>query len=138
MTETHTAACHCGTVKFRVTLTDGLATARRCTCSYCTMRGAVAVSASLDGIEFVAGEDNLTLYQFGTRTARHFFCRTCGIYTHHQRRSNPTQFGINLACLEGVTPWDLPEIPVNNGIAHPSDGAPPRVDGTLRYEKAPT
>ena len=138
MTETHTAACHCGTVKFRVTLTDGLATARRCTCSYCTMRGAVAVSASLDGIEFVAGEDNLTLYQFGTRTARHYFCRTCGIYTHHQRRSNPTQFGINLACLEGVTPWDLTEIPVNDGIAHPSDSAPPRVDGTLRYEKAPT
>lgn len=138
MTETHTAACHCGTVKFRVTLTDGLATARRCTCSYCTMRGAVAVSASLDGIEFLAGEDNLTLYQFGTRTARHYFCRTCGIYTHHQRRSNPTQFGINLACLERVTPWDLPAIPVNDGIAHPSDGSPPRVDGTLRYEKAPT
>ena len=136
MTETYDAACHCGTVRFRVTLTGGLAAARRCTCSYCTMRGAVAVSASLDGIDFLAGADNLTLYQFGTRTARHYFCATCGIYTHHQRRSNPSQFGINLACLSGVSPWDLPEIPVNDGVNHPSDGAPPRVDGILRYERA--
>ena len=36
------AACHCGTVRFRVKLTDGFNSARRCTCSYCRMRGAVA------------------------------------------------------------------------------------------------
>jgi hypothetical protein len=138
MSDTCEAACHCGTVRFRVTLAGGLAAARRCTCSYCTMRGAVAVSAALDGIVFLEGEDNLTLYQFGTRTARHFFCRTCGIYTHHQRRSDPTQFGVNLACLRGVSVWDLAEVPVNDGINHPSDGAPPRVAGILRYETSPT
>ena len=33
-------ACHCGTVRFRARLTDGFRTARRCTCSYCRMRGA--------------------------------------------------------------------------------------------------
>ncbi|WP_439139868.1 GFA family protein [Roseicyclus sp.] len=138
MTETFDAACHCGGVQFRVTLAGGLSSARRCTCSYCTMRGAVAVSAALDGITFVSGEDKLTLYQFGTMTARHFFCPTCGIYTHHQRRSNPNQFGVNLACLKGISVWDLPEIAVNDGINHPSDGAPPRVDGILRYETSPT
>ncbi|MDG3042239.1 GFA family protein [Roseicyclus marinus] len=138
MTEMFEASCHCGTVRFHVTLPGGLSSARRCTCSYCTMRGAVAVSANLDGIRFHAGEDNLTLYQFGTLTAQHFFCRTCGIYTHHQRRSNPEQFGVNLACLKDFSVWDLPEIPVNDGIHHPSDGAPPRIDGILRYEKTPT
>jgi hypothetical protein len=46
------AACHCGTVRFRVKLTDGFNTARRCTCSYCRMRGAVAVSADVGGITF--------------------------------------------------------------------------------------
>ncbi len=138
MTEIRSAACHCGTVRFRVTLADGFASARRCTCSYCTQRGAVAVSTSLDGIEFLAGADNLTLYQWGTRTARHYFCRTCGIYTYHQRRSNPEEYGVNLACLEGVTPWDLPRILVNDGQNHPSDGAPPRIDGILHYERAAT
>lgn len=131
----HNAACHCGSVKFRVRLADEFKTIRRCTCSYCRMRGAVAVSAQLADIEFVAGQDNLTLYQFNTGIAKHYFCRTCGIYTHHQRRSNPTQFGINVACLDGISPFDFPEVPVMDGISHPSDHASgPRVAGVLRFE----
>ncbi|MDK9696358.1 MAG: GFA family protein [Siculibacillus sp.] len=132
---THAVACHCGTVRFRVRLGDEFTTARRCSCSYCRMRGAIAVSAALADIEFVAGEDNLTLYQFNTGTAKHHFCKTCGIYTHHQRRSDPTQFGINVACIEGVSPFDFPEVPVMDGVAHPSDtGTAARVAGILRYE----
>jgi len=97
------------------------------------MRGAVAVSAELGDIHFVSGEDNLTLYQFNTRTAKHYFCRTCGIYTHHQRRSNPSQYGINVACLEGVSPFDFPEVPVSDGISHPSDGESRGVVGVLKF-----
>jgi hypothetical protein len=133
----HNASCHCGTVRFRVRLADEFNTIRRCTCSYCRMRGAIAVSANLAAIEFIEGEDNLTLYEFNTRTAKHYFCKTCGIYTHHQRRSTPTQFGINVACLEGVSPFDFPEIPVMDGVTHPSDsGGKARVAGVLRFEKA--
>lgn len=127
-------ACHCGAVRFRVRLTDGMRTARRCTCSYCRMRGAVAVSADLDGLRIVAGEDRLGLYRFNTMAARHWFCSTCGIYTHHQRRSNPRQFGVNAACLEGVSPFDFAEVPVHDGVNHPADGgAGPRIAGTLRF-----
>ena len=97
------------------------------------MRGAVAVSAQLDGIEFLTGEDALTLYQFNTKSAKHWFCKHCGIYTHHQRRSNPEQFGINVACLEGVSPFDFPEVPVNDGVNHPTDTGESRVIGVLRY-----
>ncbi|HEY6919201.1 MAG TPA: GFA family protein [Tabrizicola sp.] len=131
----HDAACHCGTVRFRVTLPDGFRSARRCTCSFCRMRGAVVVSARLSDITFLSGQKNLTLYQFNTGTAKHWFCRTCGIYTHHQRRSDPTQFGVNVACLNGVSPFDFAEIPVVDGIKHPSDtGGPSRVAGTLRFD----
>jgi hypothetical protein len=99
------------------------------------MRGAIAVSASLDGIEFIKGEDALSMYRFNTGAARHYFCSRCGIYTHHQRRSNPAQYGINAACLEGVSPFDFKEVPVLDGIAHPSDtGAPTRRAGTLRFD----
>jgi hypothetical protein len=127
------AACHCGAVAFTVRLAGGLASARRCTCSFCRMRGAVVVSARLDGIAFLRGEENLTLYQFNTRTAKHWFCRTCGIYTHHQRRSDPTLYGINLACIEGMSPFDLAEVPVMDGIAHPSDTGKNRLAGVLRF-----
>jgi hypothetical protein len=129
-------ACHCGTVRFHVRLTDGFRTARRCTCSYCRMRGAVAVSANLNDIAILAGEEALTLYQFNTNAAKHYFCSKCGIYTHHQRRSNPNQYGVNAACLEGVSPFDFDEVPVNDGVHHPSDaghGAKPRLAGILRF-----
>ena len=114
-------SCHCGAVELEITLSDGFATARRCDCSYCRRRGAIAVSAPLSGIRVVRGADKLTLYQWGTRTAKHYFCSVCGIYTHHQRRSNPQQFGVNAAILEGVNPRDLGEVPWADGVNHPAD-----------------
>lgn len=115
------AACHCGAVELRVTLSDGLATTRRCDCSFCRRRGAAAVSAPLDGVEILRGADKLTLYQWGTGTAQHYFCSVCGIYTHHRRRSNPNEYGINLGCLEGINPRDHEPIPWVDGVNHPSD-----------------
>ncbi|HGC6390567.1 TPA: GFA family protein, partial [Cronobacter dublinensis] len=114
--------CHCGAVKFTVALTDGLNTARRCNCSYCQMRGAITVSAPLNGITVLEGKDKLTEYRFNTRQAAHYFCQVCGIYTFHQRRSNPDQYGVNVACLDGISPFDFPEITVTEGIHHPNDG----------------
>ncbi|WP_337918460.1 GFA family protein [Pseudaminobacter soli (ex Zhang et al. 2022)] len=114
-------SCHCGAVHFRVRLSDGLHTARRCSCSYCRMRGAIAVSAEVGDLVIREGAEMLTLYQFNTMTAKHYFCARCGIYTHHQRRSNPNQYGINVACLEGVSPFDFEEVPVLDGVSHPSD-----------------
>ena len=113
--------CHCGAVELRVTLSDGANTARRCDCSFCRRRGAVALSAPLDGIELVKGADHLSLYQFGTGTAKHWFCKSCGIYTHHQRRSNPNQYGVNAGAIEGLNPRDLDPVPWADGVNHPSD-----------------
>ncbi len=113
--------CHCGAVELDVTLSEGFATARRCDCSFCRRRGAIAVSAPLSGIRVVRGAGKLTLYQWGTRTAKHYFCSICGIYTHHQRRSNPDEFGVNVAILEGVNPRDLGEVPWADGVNHPAD-----------------
>lgn len=132
-------ACHCGAVKFRVKLSDGLRNARRCTCSYCRMRGAVAVSAKLGDLTVVEGGERLSLYQFNTNTAKHYFCSRCGIYTHHQRRSNPNEYGVNVACLEGISPFDFEEVPVTDGIRHPSDGgreAGSELVGVLKFVPA--
>ncbi|MDO5529106.1 MAG: GFA family protein [Paracoccus sp. (in: a-proteobacteria)] len=119
----HRLTCHCGGVELAVTLGDGFASARRCDCSFCRRRGAIAVSAPLDGVRVVRGEELLSEYSFGTNTARHYFCRVCGIYTHHRRRSNPNEFGVNAAAIEGVNPRDLGEVPWADGVNHPSDRA---------------
>ena len=88
--------CHCGAVRFHVRLAEGLTSPRRCTCSICRMRGAVAVTAKLGDLTVTSGEDLLAEYRFNTGTARHYFCSRCGIYTHHQRRSNPAELGVNV------------------------------------------
>ena len=100
------------------------------------MRGAVAVSAEAGDILFDRGEEALTVYRFNTEIAEHYFCSKCGIYTHHRRRSNPNQFGVNAACLKGVSPFDFAEVPVFDGITHPKDRADGsyRIVGYLRYE----
>jgi hypothetical protein len=126
-------ACHCGAVRFRVRLADGLHSARRCTCSYCRMRGAVALTARVGDLEIIEGAGMLTLYQFNTNTAKHYFCSRCGIYTHHQRRSNPGEYGINAACLDGVSPFDFAEVTVSDGINHPTDSGRSKVAGVLKF-----
>ncbi len=118
---THHLTCHCGAVELRVRLSDGLASARRCDCSFCARRGAITATAPLDGVEVIRGEDKLTLYEWGTKTAKHYFCSVCGIYTHHRRRSNPNEYGVNVAAIEGVNVRDLGDIAWTDGINHPSD-----------------
>lgn len=121
MTNPHTARCHCGAVELEIALPHGVVDPRRCDCSFCRKRCAIAGSVDLDGIKIIKGRDHLTLYQFNTNRAKHYFCSICGIYTHHQRRSNPSQYGYNIACLDGVNPLDLGDVPTRNGINHPAD-----------------
>ena len=131
-------ACHCGAITFRVRLPQGLVSARRCTCSICRMRGAVAVTGELASFELLSGADALSTYRFNTMTAEHHFCSICGIYTHHKRRSDPHQLGVNVACLEGVSPFDFLGIVVHDGDRHPADNPDHKsyVAGVLRFEPA--
>ncbi len=100
------------------------------------MRGAVAVTSTPDAFRITQGEGKLATYRFNTKTAEHHFCSDCGIYTHHKRRSDPKQLGINVACLEGVSPFDFRDVVVHDGERHPSDNAEHKsyVAGVLRFE----
>ena len=119
--ETKSGSCHCGSVEFEVTLENGLDDVRHCNCSFCRRRSAYVASVPLSGLKVTKGQDALTLYQWGTGAAKHYFCSKCGIYTHHQRRSNPHQFGFNIACIEGVDPFSFGQVPVYDGVNHSKD-----------------
>ncbi|MFH4852919.1 GFA family protein [Vibrio diabolicus] len=121
ITALHRLSCHCGKVELELALPNGIEKPRRCDCSMCRRRGAIVASVPLNGIRIVQGEDVLKLYQFNTCTAKHFLCGECGIYTHHQRRSDPSEYGYNVGCLEGVNPYELGTIEVMDGVNHPSD-----------------
>lgn len=129
-------SCHCGAVRFNVRLAGEL-DPHRCNCTFCAMRGGVAVTARLEDFAIVGGEDSVRTYQFNTRTAEHHFCGVCGIYTHHRRRMNPDEVSINVACL-GFSPFDFACLPVFEGQVHPNDRTDEpwsEITGYLRFEK---
>ena len=115
------AHCHCGAVELELTLPGGIVDPRRCNCSICRRKGAVVASVPLANLKVSRGADKLTLYEFNSRVAKHYFCSVCGIYTHHQRRSSPELYGFNVACLDGVDPFAVPGVKLMDGISHPSD-----------------
>ncbi|MEE5071221.1 GFA family protein [Pseudomonas alliivorans] len=118
---THLASCHCGAVVLELDLPDGIVDPRRCDCSLCRRRGAIVATVAEDGVRVIHGQKMLKLYQFNSRTAEHYFCGRCGIYTHHRRRSNPHEFGYNVACLDDVNPFDLGPVQTSDGVNHPAD-----------------
>ena len=114
-TELQHGSCHCGTVKFEVR--TAVAPATRCNCSLCRRKGALMTPAFAGSeLKILSGEESLTLYQFNTRTSKHYFCKNCGIYPFHQTRTNPLLWRANIGCLEGVDPYTL-EASVANGAS---------------------
>ncbi len=60
-----------------------------------------------DKFLFDAKDEQLGLYQFGNKTARHYFCKRCGIYTFHETSRKPGHYRANLGCVEGVDSYAL-------------------------------
>jgi hypothetical protein len=99
---THRGGCHCGAVAFevqapaRVTVSD-------CNCSICRMSGYLHLIVPRERLRLLRGEEALTSYAFNTRTARHLFCRYCGVKSFYVPRSNPDGYSVNLRCLDAAT-----------------------------------
>ncbi|MFK4445981.1 hypothetical protein ABH944_006176 [Caballeronia udeis] len=114
-TELLRGSCHCGTVKFEVR--TAVVPAARCNCSLCRRKGALMTPAfAAAELMILQGEEALTLYQFNTRTAKHYFCKHCGIYPFHKTRTDPRLWRVNVGCLDGIDPYTL-EAGVANGAS---------------------
>ena len=99
-------SCHCGAIKFEIE-TD-FPELTTCDCSICRRKNALMVKVHESRFRLLAGEDSLTEYRFHTMTARHFFCKRCGIYPFHRKRVTPDYFGINVFCLDDFDPAGIP------------------------------
>lgn len=101
-------SCHCGDVRFSFE-SDPIESGLRCNCSICVRKGALMSPEPLprEQLSIEAAEGALGLYQFGARTAKHYFCRHCGIYTFHETARKPGHYRVNLGCVEGVDPFSL-------------------------------
>lgn len=108
MTQYH-GSCHCGAVKFSYE-GDPTPSGLRCTCSICARKGALMSNEFIpeEKLNIESGEDALTLYQFGKKTARHLFCKHCGIYPFHETARKPGHYRINLGCVDGIDTLAIP------------------------------
>ena len=97
--------CHCGSVQLDIE-TD-LSIVKQCNCSMCKRKNAKMNILPKESIKLIKGEEFLTLYQFGTNVAKHYFCKKCGIYTHHFRKSDPNGIGINIGCIDEIDSFSV-------------------------------
>ena len=112
--------CHCGNVQAEINL-DNLEKILRCNCSICKRKGAIMSMVKNEDFKIIKGEQFLTLYQFHSKVAKHYFCSNCGIYTHHNPRSNPAMTGFNVACIEEIDSFKFDNVLINDGNNHPLD-----------------
>ena len=96
----YNGSCHCGQVQFEADC--DLSKTMECNCSICTNKGAIYSPAINNKLKITQGKDSLTLYQFGTKTAKHHFCKHCGIHPFVNPRISPTLWVVNVRCLNNI------------------------------------
>ncbi|MCB1694456.1 MAG: GFA family protein [Pseudomonadales bacterium] len=106
MKQSYGGSCHCGAVRFEVDM--DLDHVRVCDCSLCRKRGALNHRVESTDLRILTPLDEMTLYQWHTKTAKDYFCPVCGILPFRRPRTAPELWTINVRCLDDV---DLDAIP---------------------------
>lgn len=105
-TISHRGGCHCGRVRFEVDAPSRIEVLD-CNCSMCRMTGFLHLIVPATRFRLLQGADALTEYRFNTGTARHLFCRHCGIKAFYVPRSHPDGYSVNARCLDPGTVRDM-------------------------------
>jgi hypothetical protein len=74
----YTGGCHCGAVRFEVEL--DISKGSMCNCTVCTKIASVGAIAKPSAFRLLSGEDSLSSYEWGGKTAQRKFCKHCGVH----------------------------------------------------------
>ncbi len=113
--------CHCGEIEAEINVPDNLEKILKCNCSICKRKGATISMVKNENFKIIKGKKKLKLYEFHSKVAKHYFCSNCGIYTHHNPRSNPAMTGFNLGCIDDIDTFTFKDIAIIDGQNHPLD-----------------
>ena len=114
--KTYNGSCHCGSITFSFKH-DEINAGLRCNCSMCRRKGALMSNFAMspDELEINVKNDALGLYQFDTKIAKHYFCKTCGIYPFHETMRVPGHYRVNLGCIDDIDTNEITDIEVFDG-----------------------
>ena len=98
----HRGGCHCGAVRYEFEAEAELVVSE-CNCSVCSKSGFLGVIVPRERFRLRSGEADLTEYTFNTGTARHRFCRHCGVKSFYVPRSHSDGVSVNYRCIDEDT-----------------------------------
>ena len=113
-------SCHCSAVRFTIAVEPSKLV--ECNCSICTKKGILHIPVEDSALSVESDDSELALYQFGSDTARHWFCRHCGIHVFGRPRTAPHRYSVNARCMDDFHSH-FKHLPIVNfdGVNHPAD-----------------
>ena len=104
---TYSGGCHCGKVRYQVTL--DLGKVMSCNCSMCGKKGSLLTFVPAAMFTLVSGEGEMTSYKFNKKVIDHLFCSTCGVtsFARGVGKDGQPMVAVNARCLDGVDPASL-------------------------------
>ena len=114
----YAGSCHCGAISFEIEAE--IDHVRVCDCSVCHKRGALNYRVEKNDLILHSDWNELALYQWGSKTAKDYFCKVCGILPF-RRPSDPTTeeiehgiepfegWAVNVRCISGIDLKSLPK-----------------------------
>lgn len=102
MSEERTGACHCGAVTFNISGSAHDDIYVCCNCSLCTRKNRGVLLVAAERFQLTNSENALSIYRWNTRREKHYFCKICGVHTHHTLADPPARIGVHASCIDGI------------------------------------